>query len=130
MTCLDCEPETRTDVSVVLVVIDVLVSPSSVVTECYEDVTLDSDWECVELQSFSFSQKRSDCAGRASRRDELRGEMPVKAPPNTRRRMMPRISHSSTGERQWQAEMEVQGIIWTARETKVIATDGNLSGQK
>ena len=39
----DCEPETRTDVSAVLVVTDVLVSPSSVVTECWDGVCLDSD---------------------------------------------------------------------------------------
>ena len=32
----DGEPETRTDVSAVLVVTDVFVSPSSVVTECCE----------------------------------------------------------------------------------------------
>ena len=37
---------------------DVLVSPSSVVTDCYEDVSLDSDWEFVEPQSFSSSKKR------------------------------------------------------------------------
>ena len=89
--------------------IDVLVSPSAVVTECYEDVSLDSDWEFVEPQSFSFSKKRSVVW------EENRGEMsyegtPVKAPPNTRRRMMPPMpqqsSHSSTDETQWQAEME------------------------
>ena len=28
-------------------------------TECYEDVFLDSDWELVESQFFSFSKKRS-----------------------------------------------------------------------
>ena len=37
----DGEPETWTDVSALPVVTDVLVSPSSVVTECYEDVSLD-----------------------------------------------------------------------------------------
>ena len=41
-----CEPETRTDVFSVPVVTDVPVSPSSVMTEFYEDVSLDSDWEC------------------------------------------------------------------------------------
>ena len=40
----DCEPETWTDVTAVLVVTDVLVSPSSVVTECCEGVSLDSAW--------------------------------------------------------------------------------------
>ena len=103
-----CELETRTDVSVVLVVIDVLVSPSFVVIECCEDVSLDSDWDFVEPQSFSFSKKRSIVL------EENRGEMscegtPVKALPNTERRMMPptpqQSSHSSMDERQWHAEM-------------------------
>ena len=39
----DCELETRTDVSAVPDVIVVTVSFSSVVTECSEDVSLDSD---------------------------------------------------------------------------------------
>ena len=43
----DCEPETRTDVSSVPVVADVLVSLSSVVTECWDGVSSDSDWEFV-----------------------------------------------------------------------------------
>ena len=91
----DREPETRTDVFVVLVVIDVLVSDSSVVSECYEDVSLDSDWEFVGPQSFAFSKKRSIVW------EENRGEMscegtPVKAPPNTRRRMMPPTPQQSS----------------------------------
>ena len=36
------------------------VSPSSVVTELFEDVSLDSDWEVVEPQSSSFSKKREE----------------------------------------------------------------------
>ena len=55
----DCEPETGTVVSALPLVTDVLVSPSSVVTECYEGVSVDSDWEFVEPQSFS-----SVCADR------------------------------------------------------------------
>ena len=43
----------------VLVVVGVLVSLSSVVTECWDGVSLDSDWESVEPQSFSFSKMRS-----------------------------------------------------------------------
>ena len=39
----DCELQTRTDVSAVPDVIVVTVSLSSVVTECSEDVSLDSD---------------------------------------------------------------------------------------
>ena len=38
----DCEPETRTDVSAVPVLTDVVVSPSSVVTESWDGVSLDS----------------------------------------------------------------------------------------
>ena len=49
---------------------------------------------------------------------------PVKAPPATRKRMMPptpqRGSHPLTEEMQWQAETEAQGSIWSARERTVI----------
>ena len=50
----DCEPETRVDVSVVLCVTHVPVSPSSVVTEFCDGFSFRSDWEFVEPQSFSF----------------------------------------------------------------------------
>ena len=50
---------------------------------------------------------------------------PVKAPPSTRRRVMPptpqQSSHSSTDELQWQTEVEVQGSSWSAHERTVIA---------
>ena len=120
----DYEPETRVVVSAVLVVTDVLVSPSSVDTECYENVSLDSDWEFVEPRPFSFSKKRSSACA------ENQGEMsyegsPVKAPPNTRRRMKPptpqQFSHSSTDEGQWQADLEAQRSIWSTRERRVTA---------
>ena len=39
-----------------LVVTDVLESPSSAVAEMCEGVSSDSGWEVVELQSFSFSK--------------------------------------------------------------------------
>ena len=99
------EPGTRTDVCAVPDVTVVPVSPSSVVTERFGDVSLDSDWEFVEPQSSFFSKKRS------SELEENQGEMgyegsPVKASPYTRRRMMPptpqQILHSSTDESQWQ----------------------------
>ena len=80
-----CEPETRTDVSAVLVVTDVLVSFFSAVTECYEDVSLGSDWEFVEPQSFSFSKKRFVCVGRESRRDELRRDASKSASKNQKK---------------------------------------------
>ena len=68
----DGEPETGTVVSALPVVTDVLVSSSSVVTECYEEVSVDSDWEFVEPQSFSFSQKALVCLCGESGRNELR----------------------------------------------------------
>ena len=45
--------------SAVPVVTDVLVSPSSVVTECFDGVSLDSDSdsEFAESQPFSFSEE-------------------------------------------------------------------------
>ena len=84
--------------SCVPVVIDVSVSPSSV--GVLGEVSLSgSDCEFVESKSFSLSRKRS------SELEDNQGQMgyersPVKAPPNTRRRMMPptpqQISHSSS----------------------------------
>ena len=74
--------------SAVLVVIDVLVSPSSVVTECWGGVSLDSDWEFVEPRSFSCSNERSVVL--EENREEMSYEgTPVNAPPASRRRIMP-----------------------------------------
>ena len=42
--------------------IDVLVSPSSVVTEFCDVSSMCSDWEIVEPQSFSCSKKRAHCS--------------------------------------------------------------------
>ena len=53
---LDCDGGTRMDG---LVVTDVLVSPSSVVTQFCDDVSGESDSEFGEPQSSSFSKKRS-----------------------------------------------------------------------
>ena len=55
----DRESETRTDVSAVLVVIDVLVYLSSVVIEFCDDLSCCTEWEFVEPPSFSFSKKRA-----------------------------------------------------------------------
>ena len=114
----DCESESRAVVSAVPVVSDVLASPSSVVTECFDDVSLDPDWEFVESQSFFFLQE-------ASVRWDLVQEIvryegsPEKASPLTRRRMMPstpqQSSYSSCEEWQWQTE------IWSVREREVMA---------
>ena len=46
--------------------------------------------------------------------------LPVKKPPGTRRRMMPPTSHSLMDESQWQADLEAQQSIWSARERSVI----------
>ena len=53
-----CELDSRARVRLVLDVTDVLVSPSSVVTELCDVSSCCSDWEFVEPQSF-FLQKAS-----------------------------------------------------------------------
>ena len=87
-------------------------------------VSLGSDSEFVEPRSLSCSKKRSIVL-QGNRGGMSYEGAPVKTPPNTRRRMLPptqqQSSHSSTDERQWQAEMEAQGSIWNARESTVIA---------
>ena len=55
----DREFEAWVEVLVVLDVTDVLVSPSSVVTEFCDGFSCCPDCELVEPQSFSFSKKRS-----------------------------------------------------------------------
>ena len=117
----DCDSEAGTSVPVVPVVLVVPVSPSSVVTEVCDGFSLDSDWEFVEPQSFSFSQKRSSVL------EENPGEMgyegsPVKAPPPSRRRIIPPTpkggSDSSVEETQWQIEVDQ---IWNSHGRTVIA---------
>ena len=124
----DFDSGTGTCVMVVPVVAVVSVAPSSVVTEVCDGFSLDSDWEFVEPQSFSFYKKRSSVW------EENQGEMgykgsPVKAPPNTRRWIMSpapqQISFSSTDESQWQADLEEQPSIWSIRERRVIAAIEN-----
>ena len=68
----DCETASCALVRVVPVVIDVLVSPSSVVTEFCDGLSLGSDWEDVIPQSFSFFKKRALCCTSNARRDEVR----------------------------------------------------------
>ena len=76
---------------VVLALFDVavvLVSPSSVVTEVCDGFSLGSDWEFVEPQSFSFSKMRARVW--TATQEEMRYESSHgKAPPLSRRRMMP-----------------------------------------
>ena len=81
-------------------VIVVLVSPSSVVTKSFRNVSLDSDWECVEPQSSSLPKKRAYVW--TVSQGGLRYESSlVIEPPLSRRRMVPptpqQSSHSSIG---------------------------------
>ena len=84
----DRESEARVDVSVVPDVLDVLVSPSSVVTEFCGGFSCCSGWDFVEPQSISFSQKRAHSCTVVQK--EMWSEEPeVTAPPVSKRRMMP-----------------------------------------
>ena len=111
---LDCDPGIWMDLPVVLVVNDILVSPSSVATEFCDGASLGNDWELVEPQSspLSFSPESVWTDSQEERSCE---ESPVKAPPASRRRMLPptpqQSSHSSIEETKWQAEMVVQGRV-------------------
>ena len=95
----------------VVVVTDVPVSPSSAVAVMSEASLSDSDWEFVEPQSFSFSKKRSAACWENSGNMSYEGT-PVKAPPATRRKIMPSAPqqslHSSIEAMQWQTEVEDQ----------------------
>ena len=104
-------------VPVVLAVTDVLVSPSSVVTEFCDVSSCCSDWDFVEPQSFSFSKKRSLCC--TSTQEELRFEEPqVKAPLSWRRRMTlaAPMQKSYTSFVRDHGRYEEEGRGWNARE--------------
>ena len=80
----DCELDSCARVRVVPDVIDVLVSPSSVVTEFCDVSSMCSDGKFVEPQSFFSPKSVHDT------QEETRYEgSPVKAPPLSRRRMTP-----------------------------------------
>ena len=84
----DCEPDSCAFVRVMPDVTDVLVSPSSLVTEFCEVFSCCSDWEDVGLRSFSFSRKRAQCC--TSAQEEMRYEgSQGKAPLMTRGTMTP-----------------------------------------
>ena len=80
----DCELDSGARVRLVLDVTDVPVSPSSVcdVSPC------SSDWEFVEPQSFSFSQKRTHWGTDTQEKMRHKGS-PMKAHPLSRRRVTP-----------------------------------------
>ena len=118
----DGEPDSRVDVLVVPDVTDVLVCPSSVVTEFCDSFFCCKEWEFVELQSFSFSKKRAHTS--AVTQEEVRYEgSSVKVPPLFRRRKMPptplQNSYSSFGEEQ--EHIEVEGQMWSAKDRTIIA---------
>ena len=121
----DCESESRAVVSAVLVVSDVLVSLSSVVTECFYDVPLGPEWEFVEPRSLFFLE------GASVHRDGFSGNHERWWSPVLKHLRLPE-EESSRPRRskarirrmrslQWQAEMEVQGSSWSVRERKAIA---------
>ena len=118
----NCEPDTRAHVPVVPDVTDVLVSPSSVVTEFCGGVSCCSDCEFVEAQSFSFSTKRAHSW--TVTQEEMRFEgSQVKALPLSRRRMMPPtpLQNSYSSFEEEQEHFEVEDQIWCARDRTVIA---------
>ena len=84
----DREPDSCALARVVTVVTDVPVSPSSVVTEFCDGLSLGSDWEDVVPQSFSFSKKRAHYFTRTQEEMRYEGSQ-GKASPMMRRRMSP-----------------------------------------
>ena len=98
-----------------------VVSPPSVVTEFCDGFSFCSQWEFLEPQSFSFSQKRAHIW--TVTQEEMRFEgSQVKAPPLSRRMLPPtplQNSYSSFEQEQWHFEVEDQ--IWSARDRTVIA---------
>ena len=126
-----CAPEVS---SGVLVATDVLDFPSSLVVMS-EAFLSDSDWEIVEPQSFSFSKKRHAVC--VENQEDMNYEgTPVKAPPASRRKIMPHTPqqslqpsieamHLQTEEEDQEScscEMEFEGEHrWTARDRTVIA---------
>ena len=102
-------------------VTDVLVSPSSVVTEFCDGFSCFSDWEFVELQSFYFSKKRAHSC--AVTQEEMRFEEPqVKAPPaiekkNDADHTIAKLTHHSKRSRGTSRETKF-GVRKTERSCK------------
>ena len=81
-----------------------------------------SDWEDVEPQSCSISTKYAHSW--TVTQEELRFEgSQVKAPPLSRRRMMPPtpLQHSCSSSEEEQEHFKVEDQIWSARDRTVIA---------
>ena len=90
------------------VVSDVLVSPSYAVVVMSEASLSDSDWEIVEPQS-SFSPESGRVVWVENQGNMSYEGTPVKAPPASRRKIMPptqQSSQSSIEATQWQTEVE------------------------
>ena len=110
---------------------DVLVSPSSVITEFCDGFSCGSDWDFVEPQSFSFSQKRAHSCTVAQK--EMWSEEPqVKSPPISRRRMMPPtpLQNSCASLAEAQEHFEVNDQMWSARDRTIIAKAKQCLGKK
>ena len=119
-------------VSLLLVsdVIDVPVSPSSLITELCDVSSCRSDGEFVEPQSFSFFKKRAHCC--TDTREEMRYEgSTVMTPPLSRRRMTPPtpVQNSYTSFVRDHERYEEEGTGWNARERTIIARTKQFLGE-
>ena len=94
----DCEPPDGSDV------IDVLVSPSSVITELCDVSPCRSHWEFVEPQSFSFSKQRARCC--TDTREEMRYEGSTVITPPLSRRRMTQLKDKTVSGKKFQCEGE------------------------
>ena len=110
-----------------LVATDVLLLPSSSVVVMSEALLSDSDWENVEPQSFSFSRKRQAVCVENEEGMNFDG-MSVKAPPASRRKIMPPTPQQQSSIEAMQLLMEVEDqesgsceMQRTARDRTVIA---------
>ena len=102
---------------------DVLVSPSSVITELCDRVFCCTEWEFVEPQSIFFLQKRRAHSWTVTQ-EEMRLEgSQVKTPPLFRSKMMPPtpLQNSYASFEEEQGHLEVEDQTWSARDRTVIA---------
>ena len=102
-------------------VIDVLVSPSSVIIELCDVSPCRSDGEFVEPHSSSFSKKRAHCC--TDTREEMRYEGSTITTPPLSRRMTPPtlVQNSCTSFVRDHGRYEEEGRGWNARERTIIA---------
>ena len=115
---LECDLGTRMDGPVVLVVTDVFISFSLVVTGFCDEASIVLIGNFMNRSPLLSTKKRS--LDWENSQEEMRYEgSSVKAPPPSRRRMMPPAPQPSSSapieELQWQTGMEVQGSGWSYR---------------